>query len=55
MNLTFEEAARGVNKDISVNVTDTCIKCDGTKHEPGRGPVVCPSCHGTGMVCNGLS
>jgi len=50
MNITFEQAARGVNKDISVNITDSCPKCDGRKHEPGRPPVVCPACHGSGMV-----
>ena len=50
MTLTFEEAARGVNKPTSVNVTDTCPKCDGRKHEPGRKPISCPYCHGTGMV-----
>lgn len=26
MNLTFAQAARGVNKDIDVNVVDTCMK-----------------------------
>lgn len=50
MNLKFEEAARGVNREISVNITDTCPKCDGKRHEPGRAPVTCPACHGTGMV-----
>lgn len=50
MNLTFEDAARGVNKDISVNITDLCPKCNGKKHEPGKGPISCPACHGTGMV-----
>ncbi|XP_067944803.1 protein tumorous imaginal discs, mitochondrial-like isoform X2 [Watersipora subatra] len=49
MNLKFEEAARGVNKDISVNITDTCPACNGSKHAPGKGPVTCPSCQGTGM------
>lgn len=50
MNLSFQEAARGIDKKISVNITDTCDKCQGRKHEPGRKPIVCPACHGTGMV-----
>ena len=50
MNLTFQQAARGVNKDMTVNVVDTCPKCDGTKAEPGSKTLRCPQCNGTGMV-----
>lgn len=49
MELTFQQAARGVNKEIRVNMTDTCQKCGGNKCEPGTKPVKCPSCNGTGM------
>jgi len=49
MNLTFQEAARGVNKDITLNVVDSCPKCKGTACEPGRTKVSCPFCNGTGM------
>lgn len=52
MNLTFQEAARGVNKDVIVNVVDTCQVCNGTKCTPGKTMVSCPYCNGTGMVCN---
>lgn len=51
MDLTFEEAARGVNKEINLNVQDTCPKCRGSGAEPGSSPVKCPQCNGTGMVC----
>ena len=50
MNLTFEQAARGVNKDVNVNVTDVCPKCSGSRCEPGSKPVRCHHCNGTGMV-----
>ncbi len=50
MNLTFQQAARGVNKDVTVNVVDTCPRCQGTRSEPGTKGVRCPFCNGTGMV-----
>uniref|UniRef100_A0A182WIP0 DnaJ homolog l(2)tid, mitochondrial n=1 Tax=Anopheles minimus TaxID=112268 RepID=A0A182WIP0_9DIPT len=49
MNLTFAQAARGVNKDIDVNVIDTCPKCTGSRCEPGTKPGKCQYCNGTGM------
>lgn len=49
MNLTFAQAARGVNKDIDVNVVDTCLKCHGSRCEPGTKPGKCQYCNGTGM------
>ncbi|XP_053677461.1 protein tumorous imaginal discs, mitochondrial-like [Anopheles nili] len=49
MNLTFAQAARGVNKDIDVNVVDTCPKCTGSRCEPGTKAGKCQYCNGTGM------
>jgi DnaJ family protein A protein 3 len=49
MNLTFQQAARGVHKDINVNVTDTCPRCLGNRCEPGSDPIRCRPCNGTGM------
>ena len=50
MDLTFQQAARGVNKEININLTDTCPKCRGSKCEPGTKPVRCHYCGGSGMV-----
>jgi hypothetical protein len=50
MNLTFEQAARGCDKEIQVNVSDTCPRCQGEKAEPGTRKVTCTQCGGTGMV-----
>ena len=50
MNLTFEEACRGVNKTAEINVVEECWQCKGTKAAPGSKPQTCPNCHGTGMV-----
>ncbi|GAB0086175.1 Protein tumorous imaginal discs, mitochondrial [Sergentomyia squamirostris] len=49
MKLTFAQAARGVHKDIDVNVVDTCPKCRGSRCEPGTKPGRCQYCNGTGM------
>ncbi|CAH0664128.1 unnamed protein product [Spodoptera exigua] len=49
VNLRFTEAARGVNKEINVNVVDTCPKCQGSRCEPGTKAIKCTYCNGTGM------
>ncbi|XP_059056871.1 protein tumorous imaginal discs, mitochondrial-like isoform X2 [Achroia grisella] len=49
VNLRFTEAARGVNKDININVVDTCPKCTGSRCEPGTKSIKCTYCNGTGM------
>ncbi|XP_043276399.1 protein tumorous imaginal discs, mitochondrial-like isoform X2 [Venturia canescens] len=49
MNLTFAQAARGVNKEVLLNVIDTCPKCDGTRCELGTKAIKCQHCNGTGM------
>lgn len=49
MDLTFAQAARGVNKDVNLNVVDTCPKCAGSRCELGTKPGTCQYCNGTGM------
>ncbi|KAH8272851.1 hypothetical protein KR018_004766, partial [Drosophila ironensis] len=49
MDLSFAQAARGVNKDVNVNVVDQCPKCAGSKCEPGTKPGRCQYCNGTGF------
>ncbi|XP_076685568.1 dnaJ homolog l(2)tid, mitochondrial isoform X2 [Andrena cerasifolii] len=49
MNLTFSQAARGVNKDVQLNVVDTCPRCAGSRCEPGTKATTCKYCNGTGM------
>ncbi|XP_013925636.1 PREDICTED: dnaJ homolog subfamily A member 3, mitochondrial isoform X2 [Thamnophis sirtalis] len=48
MDLTFSQAAKGVNKQITVNINDNCQRCDGKGHEPGTRVVHCSYCNGTG-------
>ncbi|XP_012689320.2 dnaJ heat shock protein family (Hsp40) member A3b isoform X2 [Clupea harengus] len=49
MELTFTQAAKGVNKEITVNVEDACPRCDGKGSEPGTKVQHCHYCNGTGM------
>ncbi len=50
LDLTFEEAIFGVEKDISIEKKDTCQKCQGSRGEPGSKISTCPKCHGTGQI-----
>lgn len=50
MELTFSEAAKGANKELNVNIDDTCPRCDGKGGEPGTKVPHCHYCNGTGMV-----
>ncbi|XP_028259475.1 dnaJ homolog subfamily A member 3, mitochondrial-like isoform X2 [Parambassis ranga] len=49
MELTFSEAVKGVNKELSVNIDDDCPRCDGRGNEPGTKVSRCHYCNGTGM------
>ena len=50
LNLTFEEAAFGCEKEITVNRVEKCPDCNGTGAKPGTSAETCPDCHGTGQV-----
>jgi molecular chaperone DnaJ len=50
MQITLEEAAFGVDKEIEVRKLDTCAKCNGKGAEPGSRTINCPSCGGRGQV-----
>ncbi|XP_076585682.1 dnaJ homolog subfamily A member 3, mitochondrial-like isoform X2 [Chaetodon auriga] len=49
MELTFSEAAKGTNKQLTVNIDDACPRCDGKGSEPGTKVSHCHYCNGTGM------
>uniref|UniRef100_A0A0N5AVZ1 Chaperone protein dnaJ 1, mitochondrial n=1 Tax=Syphacia muris TaxID=451379 RepID=A0A0N5AVZ1_9BILA len=50
MNITFEEAARGVTKNVTLNVVEDCPTCKGKGVQPGFKKVSCPYCNGTGFI-----
>ena len=48
--ISFEEAAFGCEKSVTVERMETCDTCHGNGCAPGSTPEVCPECHGTGTV-----
>jgi len=49
MEITLEEAYRGLETEITVQHLRTCPKCNGTRAQPGSSVKQCPDCHGTGQ------
>lgn len=50
VSITFEEAAFGCKKEVSVGRIEQCTDCKGAGCAPGTTPEVCPDCRGTGSV-----
>lgn len=50
LEITFEEAIFGAEKEIEVPRLETCPVCQGSGAEPGTRPIRCPQCNGTGEV-----
>lgn len=50
MEISFEEAFLGVEKEISISREDTCDTCHGSGAKPGSKVDTCTMCHGTGKI-----
>ena len=50
IEITFEEAFLGVEKEISINREETCSTCHGNGARPGTSIETCSTCHGTGQI-----
>ena len=50
LEISLEDAARGVEKEISFRKAVTCERCDGSGAEPGSKRVTCPTCRGAGQI-----
>lgn len=50
VNLSFEEAIFGVEKEVHYNREATCKTCSGSGAKPGTSPVTCSRCHGQGVI-----
>lgn len=50
MELTLEEAVRGVTKEIRIPTLQECDVCHGSGAKAGSQPQTCPTCHGAGQV-----
>ena len=48
--ISFEEAAFGCEKSVTIDRTEPCDTCHGSGCAPGATPEVCQDCHGTGTV-----
>lgn len=49
LNLSFDDALRGVTTRVNIESEQACVMCSGTGAAPGTAPTQCPSCKGTGM------
>ena len=50
INLTFEEAVFGAEKEITITRVEDCNVCDGSGAKPGTSVKTCSTCHGSGTI-----
>ena len=50
MDISFEDAFLGVEKEITINRNEKCDACNGTGAKAGTTVTKCPTCNGTGQV-----
>lgn len=50
MEISFEEAFLGVEKDVSITREDSCDTCSGTGAKPGTKVETCSTCKGSGQI-----
>ncbi len=48
--ISFEEAAFGCEKAVTIDRMETCESCHGNGCASGTTPEICPDCHGSGVV-----
>lgn len=54
IELSFEEAIFGIERDVKLNLKDTCSHCKGTTAEPGHELKTCDTCKGSGQVTQAM-
>lgn len=50
LRVTFEEAAFGCEKELTISTAETCKTCHGSKAKPGTEATTCSKCKGTGRI-----
>jgi molecular chaperone DnaJ len=50
LKISFEEAARGCEREITLRKHETCGECQGSGAAPGSSASACPTCRGRGQV-----
>jgi len=53
LEVDFEEAALGSEREVSYSVLQECAACGGSGAAPGTRPRVCPNCRGSGVEVRG--
>ncbi len=48
--ISFEEAAFGCEKEITITRIEKCSTCSGSGAKEGTQPTTCPTCNGTGQI-----
>jgi len=49
LNISFDEAIRGLETRLSIDRADSCSRCGGSGRDGSRTQTVCPTCHGSGQ------
>ena len=55
IEITFEEAFLGVQREINISRSEECSTCKGKGSKPGTNPETCSVCHGTGQITQTVS
>jgi molecular chaperone DnaJ len=50
LEITLEDAAKGLEKEISFRKLVVCEHCSGNGAEPGSKKITCPTCRGAGQI-----
>lgn len=50
MDIAFEDALFGVEREIQISRVEKCDHCEGSGAQPGSKVVTCPTCKGSGQV-----
>ena len=50
IEMSFEDAIFGLEREVKINLNDTCSHCKGTTAEPGHELKSCDTCKGSGQV-----
>jgi molecular chaperone DnaJ len=50
LEITLEDAARGVEKELSFRKAAVCDRCEGSGAEPGSKRITCATCGGAGQI-----
>ncbi|HXX58582.1 MAG TPA: molecular chaperone DnaJ, partial [Thermodesulfovibrionales bacterium] len=50
LDITLEESAFGIEKNIEIPRWERCEACSGSGSAPGKGPITCSHCNGSGSL-----